>query len=198
MTDLMVNHEKRARATISADNSEEFFYEDFGAFGGGFPVLFPLYDFTYDSDNNSNYSFIVASGLVALTSGPIFVFHGRARRRLEQDGADPVIARVGHTYHAGVSAVSALTLAVSVASMGYALFEIAAPGIASAGFPSSVVRSEGIAELLAFGFLAAVSGLLLRSSWSKARPVVPLPVPSPRAKKATTRPSTAATRKRAR
>lgn len=178
LTDPMANHSKRADASIEAQQNlaESSFFnpEDLG-FGTGLPVLFPVYDFSFDSGNDSNYSFAVGSGLAALMTGAICLFHVRWRRRIyAATGGEPVVSRVHRTYHVGVCAVAALTVAVALTSFGYAVFELLAPGIAGgSGFPSEVVRAEAISELLTFGFLAVGSGLLFRGSWRAVRPVLP-------------------------
>jgi hypothetical protein len=176
LTDLVVNHADRADASGFGFYSYEF------GFGEPFPVLFPLFDFSTNRGNDGNFDYTVASGVVALAAGGLFFVHRRLRRRLEGGAPnDAVVARVGRTYRAGVAAVAGLTCAMALSSMGYAIFEIVAPNIATSDeYPDHVLRMEGVAEFLAFGVLAVGSGLLFRGAWRDLRPLFPaLPASRP-------------------
>jgi hypothetical protein len=181
----MVNHRDRARAV-----NQTYFPEDpafAGGFlepGGGYPILFPLWDFSFDRNNNFNYDIAVASGLASMTSGGLCFVLRRRRRELEDAApSDPVVMRTMRTHRCAVAAVSALTVTVSVATMGYAVWEMAAPGIAGAGFPSEVVRLEGVSEFLSFGVLGTASGLLLRGALRDLGPLTPTAARSTASKK---------------
>jgi ABC-type Fe3+-siderophore transport system permease subunit len=191
LTDLVVNHRDRARAT-----NQEFLPEDllFGNVqldpGGGYPIMFPISDFSFDRTNNSNYDGAVAGGLSSMTAGGLCFALRKRRRRLEQAAPnDPTVVRTTRAHRSGVAALAGVTLAVSVATMGYAIWELAAPGIAGAGFPADVIRMEGVAEFLAFGVLAAASALLLRGALRDLGPLTPAPRSTTRstAKKTTAR-----------
>jgi hypothetical protein len=175
ITDLMVNHKDRHRAIVRGERQlyeTEFYFTVSPSEGTNFPVLFPLYDFSSNTNNDQNYAYAVGSGLVALTTGALFVFHSRGRRRLrDANPRSAVVARIDSTYHYGACAVAALTLAVSFTSVGYAVFELIAPGIAGGShIPTHVNRMEGVSELLTFGGLGLGSALIFRRSWRVVRP----------------------------
>ncbi|MBM3671600.1 MAG: hypothetical protein FJW86_05405 [Actinobacteria bacterium] len=170
LTDLVVNHAERKAAT-----PYYFGYTNLDFFGYGMSGAFPIYDFSTNAGNNGNYDHTVASGLVAIITGALFVLTRRWRLRLEAGAPkDAVVVRVGRTYRSGVAAVAGLTLAVSLTTMAYAVFEFFAPNIVtSAAYPDDVIRMEGLAEFLAFGFLAVLSGLIFRRAWRELAPALP-------------------------
>jgi hypothetical protein len=162
LTDLVVNHSDRSSEYRRALRSEDLFssYSE--------PVNLPVaqteFNFSAERDNDANYSAAVASGLVALTAAGICVLHLRARRRFDQTA--PAVAGVERVARLGVCFVTALTIAIAVTSVGFAIFEIAAPGIAIGG-DADVGRAEGISELLAFGALGLAALLAFRGSWRR-------------------------------
>ena len=167
LTDLVVDHTARLKETKAEANAQN----DFTDFTGGvfLPVGTVIFDFSGEPNNDSNYAAAMASGLVALTTGGIFFFHARWRRRLAGSATEPgdAVERVDRAYHYGVCFVAAITVAVGAASAAFGIFEVVAPGVAIGG-NAKVVRAEGIAELAAFGTLALVSALVFRSSWRRA------------------------------
>jgi hypothetical protein len=173
LTDLMVNHTDR-----SAEWRREQRQSDFasGTTQVNLPVAETQFDFSAERNNDANYSAAVASGLVALTAAGVCAGHLRARRRIDRDA--PAVRSVGRVARLGVCFVTALTAAVAVTSVGFAIFEIAAPGIAIGG-NANVGRAEGISEALSFGVLAIAALLVFRSSWRRARPPRPEPAPEP-------------------
>jgi uncharacterized protein DUF5671 len=168
LTDLVVDHTARLKETKAEANASA---NDFSDFSGGvfLPVGTVIFDFSAEPNNDSNYAAAMASGLVALTTGGIFFFHARWRRRLAGSAMEPgdAVERVDRAYHYGVCFVAAITAAVGAASAAFGIFEFVAPGVAIGG-NAKVVRAEGIAELAAFGTLALVSALVFRSSWRRA------------------------------
>ena len=109
----------------------------------------------------------MASGLVALTAGGVWLFHLRFRRRFDAD--EPVIRSIERVARLGVCFVSALTIAIALTSVGFGIFEIAAPGIAVGG-DSGGGRAEGISEVISFGLLAIGALAAFRASWRRVRP----------------------------
>lgn len=186
LTDLVVNHADRKAASGFYFGS--FGFDTFGV-STGFPILFPIYDFSQNGGNNGNYDHAVASGLVAFATGALFVVHRRWRLRLEAAAPnDAVVTRVGRTFRCGVAAVSGLTVAVSLTTMAYAIFEIVAPNIVtSEEYPDNVIQEEGVAEFLAFGVLALAAGLIFRRMWAELKPAIAaLPAKRRPAKRTTT------------
>jgi hypothetical protein len=168
MTDLMVNHKDRAHDYIQ---SEEASYEDPSYQSSVFlPVGGSIFDFTYESDNNGNYSAAVASGLIALTTGALFAFHARARRRLvESNAGSAVVDRIERTTRFGMCGVAGLVAAVALTSSAFGIWEVIAPGIAVGG-DADVTRMEGVSEFLSFLVLAALAGLIFRVNWRNVGP----------------------------
>jgi hypothetical protein len=167
LTDLIVDHQSRFDS-YNSYSDEEVSFESEGTF---FPLGYNIYDFSSESENNGNYAVAVASGLVAMTTGAIFLFHARARRRLmDKRGARAESAiRVDRAYHAARCGIAALVAGVAVTAVGFGIFEIIAPGIAL-GPGAKVTRAEGISEALSFGVLAASAGLIFLRSWNALRP----------------------------
>ncbi len=162
LTDLVVNHQERYEVYGGGYESDAPYTGIFLPVGGS-----SGYDFTGDPTNNSNYSAAVASGLIAITTGLIFGFHARWRRRL-MDGPhrdDESVVRVDRTYHYGRCFVAALVAAVALTGVGFGVFEIAAPGIAVGG-NADVVRAEGISEVLSSGVLALAALMIFIRSWN--------------------------------
>ena len=169
VTDLVVNHKDRVQDYNESYAADE---EEFLTDGGGvyLPIGPTIFDFSTEKDNNGNYAAALASGLVALTTGALFAFHARWRRRLAESGlAGTVGERVDRAYSCGVCFVTGLTAAISVTNVGFGIFEIVAPGTAIGG-NAGVVQGEGVSEALAFGALAIASVLIFRRNWQRLVP----------------------------
>jgi hypothetical protein len=175
LTDIVVNHEKRAQDTRTTVRDS---FDAFDTFGDGLdlPVGDANYDFSSERSNDANYSAAVASGLIAITSGAIWLGHRRWRRRLDPDA--PVVASVERVARLGVCFVTAITVAIAITNVGFGIFEIAAPGIAIGG-THSVGRAEGISEVLSFGLLAIAALIAFWCSWKRVRPHWTRPAPEP-------------------
>jgi hypothetical protein len=167
LTDLVVDHQARF------DEYSALYSEDASLEGGEIflPVGYTIYDFGNDPTNNGNYSAAVASGLIAITTGLVFGFHARFRKRFmaSRDGASGPAGRIDRTYHAGRCFIAALIVAVALTSVGFGVFEVIAPGIAT-GLSAKVTRAEGISEILSFGVLALAAGLIFIRSWRRVAP----------------------------
>jgi hypothetical protein len=168
LTDLVVDHQARF------DDLNEY-YESDSPEGTTtvIPVQDPIYDFSSETTNNGNYAVAVASGLVTFTVGGIFFLHRRWRRRLftGRAGAVDALTRIDHTYHASRCFVSALVVAVAITAAGFAVFEIAAPGIAIGG-NAKVARGEGMSELMSFSALGLAAALIFIRSWNQLSPAL--------------------------
>ena len=81
-------------------------------------------------------------------------------------GSAEAADRTDRAFHLGACFVAALVTAVALASFGYAIFQIVAPGIAIGG-DTDVARAEGISEGLAFLVLAVVAGLIFLRNWNR-------------------------------
>jgi hypothetical protein len=168
MTDLIVDHQARFDEYSAVYEDEFAPIEGEGTF---FPLGYNLYEFSTQAENDGNYAVAVASGLVAITTGLIFGFHARARRRLMEGpngGSDPAV-RIDRAYHASRCGIAALVAGVALTSAGFGIFEIIAPGIAL-GPGAKITRAEGISEALSFGLLAAAALLIFVRSWNKISP----------------------------
>ncbi|HZP30820.1 MAG TPA: DUF5671 domain-containing protein [Acidimicrobiia bacterium] len=169
LTDLVVDHTARLKQT-KAEANAEFNGNNISDISGGvfLPVGTTIFDFSAGPNNDSNYAAAMASGLVALTAGGVFLLHARWRRRVTTADPGPdAVGRVDRTYHYCVCFVAAITVAVGAASAGFGIFEIVAPGVALAG-NAKVARGEGIAELAAFGALAVAAVAVFRTSWRRS------------------------------
>jgi len=173
LSDLLVNHRDRARdleSQAQAALEDDFVsYSSLGE-GSSLPLADGIFDFSTERNNDANFAFAVASGLVALTTGAVLVVHLRWRRRLgEHDDTAPVTDAVFRTVSLTVCFVTALVAAIALTSLGFAVFEIVAPGVAIGG-KSSVVRAEGISEAISFGLLLVAAIVLFVVAWRRARP----------------------------
>jgi hypothetical protein len=164
LSDLVVDHSERSAQFRRALNSDDFYTE---ATQISLPVGETEFDFSAERDNDANFSAAVASGLVALTAGGVWVFHLRLRRRLNAD--TPGVRSIERVARLGVCFVTALTLAIALTSVGFGIFEIAAPGIAIGG-DTGVGRAEGVSEVISFGLLAIGALVAFRASWRRVRP----------------------------
>ena len=174
LTDLMVDHSARAQEARIAER--ESYLETI--YGGQLelPVADTNYDFSREPNNDANYSAAVASGLIAITAGAVWLLHRRWRRRLDPDL--PVVASVERVARLGVCFVTAITAAIAVTSAGFGIFEIVAPGVAIGG-KTSVARAEGISEAISFALLAAAALVAFWCSWTRVRPQWTRPEPEP-------------------
>lgn len=169
MTDLVVDHQARFDEYEAYATDEFLPIEGESTFIPG--VGYNLYDFSSETTNDGNYAVALASGLIALTSGAVFMVHARWRRRLMEgkSGGSEVALRVDRAYHLGRCFVAALVAASGLVAVGYGLFEIIAPGVAVGG-NADVTRAEGISEMLAFSVLTVASSLIFIRSWRQVSP----------------------------
>jgi hypothetical protein len=169
LTDLVVDHTARVKQTRSEANSE-FDSSNLSDFTGGvfLPVGNTIFDFSAEPNNDSNYAAAMASGLVAITTGGVFLLHGRWRKRLARADDVPggAVTRVDRAYNYGVCFVAAITVAIGLTSAAFGIFEVVAPGVAVGG-NGRVARGEGLAELAAFGGLALVALGIFVVSWRR-------------------------------
>jgi len=168
LTDLVVDHTarlKETKAEAKAENSDNFSGLSTGVF---LPVGNAIFDFSAEPNNDSNYAAAMASGLVAITAGGVFLLHARWRKRLAraEDVPGGAVVRVDRAYNYGVCFVAAITAAVGVTSAAFGIFEVVAPGVAIGG-DTQVAKATGLAELAAFGALAIVAALLFVVSWRR-------------------------------
>jgi hypothetical protein len=132
-------------------------------------------------DNNANYTAAVQSGLVALATGAVFMFHFRRRRELAAEAGDRTpAARVERTYEYGVCFLAALIVAYAAARSLFGVYQLAFPGTAGDGNPD-VLQQEGISAFLAYGLLALAAGGIFRIGWARNAPAA---VPATTAKRA--------------
>jgi len=164
LTDLVVDHRDRVEANEKQFESEYPISANGAVFDNTF--TFDFRSFQFSPNNDANYNAAVASGLAALTTGAVFVYH--RRRRLNMVGArgfaGSPAAAVNGTYLQSVKFVAALTVALGAAAALYGIWQIVAPGIAGAA-DADVGRAEGISAFLSSGLLTALAGLIfLRAS----------------------------------
>ncbi len=169
LSDLVVDHTARLKQTKAEANSE-FNDNNLSDFTGGvfLPVGNTIFDFSAEPNNDSNYAAAMASGLVAITAGGVFLLHARWRKRLARADDVPggAVTRVDRGYNYGVCFVAAITAAIGLASAAFGIFEVVAPGVALGG-NARVARGEGLAELAAFGALALVALGIFVVSWRR-------------------------------
>jgi hypothetical protein len=168
LTDLVVDHTarlKQTKADLNAQNNDSFSGLSTGVF---LPVGNAIFDFSAEPNNDSNYAAAMASGLVAITAGGVFLLHGRWRKRLARadDVQGGAVMRVDRAYNYGVCFVAAITVAIGVASAGFGVFEVVAPGVALGG-SSRVATGEGLAEIAAFGAFAILAAAVFVVSWRR-------------------------------
>ncbi len=162
MTDLIVDHEKRAE--INRQTFESDAYAVYPGTGPGGPVstltIDPSY-YTLSPSNDANYNTAVASGLAAIAAGAVFLYHRRRRMELlsARGAAGAGLDVVNRTYLQSVKAVAAFTFALAAAAALYGIWQLVAPGISGA-IDAGVGRAEGISAFLSSGLLAVVSALI--------------------------------------
>ncbi len=174
LTDMMVDHSDRARQT-RADDQGSFALLGYSS-GVDLPVPSPIFDFSGERNLDANVSAAVASALVASTTGGLFVFHRRWRRRVMRGDRlrNGPLARVDRAYHYGACFVSGLILAFAYTGAGFAVFQIAAPSTAIGG-DADVGRMEGVSELIAFVVLIGLAFAVFRGCWRHLRTTDALP-----------------------
>lgn len=164
LTDLAVDHQQRAAANqelAQSLNAEPSFYPGTGP-GGPITTLSidPTSLYAFTSSNDSNYNTAVASGLAALTTGAVFLYHRRRRARIiGAPDMSPGAEAVNRTYLQSVKAVAALTIALAGAAALYGIWELIAPGIAGS-VSTDVGRMEGLSTFLASGSLTLATALI--------------------------------------
>jgi hypothetical protein len=165
LTDLVVNHEDRFDYYAAYYEGDVVAIEGEGTY---LPIGYTVFDFSTETKNDGNYTAAFASGLVALTTGFVFMLHARWRRRLMSGprGSSEAALRVDRAYHLGVCGVSALVAALSVTSAGFGAFEIIAPGVAL-GEGADITQAEGVSELLSWGVLGLASVLIFLRNWHR-------------------------------
>jgi hypothetical protein len=169
LTDLMVNHQDR----FDEYNSyyEEEFEFDITAIEGEttfIPVGTPIFDYSSERTNNGNYTNAFACALVALTTGAVFLFHAKKRKRFmaSSRGQGDIATRIDRVYHYGCCGVAALTAAFAMTSSIFGIYELIAPGTALGG-GADITQAEGISEFLSWGVLAVASILIFLRHWHR-------------------------------
>lgn len=109
----------------------------------------------------------IQSGLVAIVSGALLVFHIRRRRRLAEatDFAASPAWRADRAFLYLVCAVAVLVIVVAVSVGLYDFFRIAVPGITAEG-PQDVERDRAINSILTLLVLVGASGYVFGRAWS--------------------------------
>ena len=138
----------------------------------------------FETGNNVIWRGFVQALLVLLVAGAIFLFHWRRRRELRANPGFPGSAAtrvdVAHIYAACFVAAVVILLALSVGL--YALFRVAAPGVATFQGGSSV-RERGLAQALSLLALGLGAFGVFRLHWSQRPDVervrVDAPPPAP-------------------
>lgn len=118
--------------------------------------------------DDRRWSAAASNGIVLIAAVGVLLAH---RRRLDEVGMR-VLERSAperHTYVAYlylVAFITALVALFALASAGYDLFRVAAPGIT--GVEEDVERKAAAAHLLAVGALGVAAAFLWRESWGEA------------------------------
>lgn len=156
-----------AFAALIEEEASTFVDEQFGEFGEFGEIGAGAEPGVLDADDR-RWSAAASNGLVLVAAAGVLLAH---RRRLDEVGVR-VLERPAperQTYVAYlylVAFITALVALFAMASAGFDLFRVIAPGVT--GIEDDVERKAAAAHLLAVAALGAVATFLWRDSWGEA------------------------------
>ena len=135
----------------------------------------------YDADDQ-HVAGLVQAGLVVIAALFVLSFHVRRIRDLVKEPRFETSPgrRTYQVYLHAVTFVSMTVLLFAAAAALYGLFRAVAPGTTDQSVPTTVERGDGIAQLVATGFLAIAAYAIFAYHWHRTRtlrgvgPVPPL------------------------